>query len=771
MKPTRRRPLSSSLLLTAAVVVVSVLLSMTPGVQATEVTVSSSPETEFRRTTMLRFAGSGLGSTTTLALPAGFEQRTFWDLSGVIEGVTYGRVADHCPDAPAADESLRCSLLRGQLRESRTVRVGDRYDSAVLQGAVVAEGILLLPSGPREVLLHRESFTDASGELRRRYRFVEAAGRVAATLEGREPEPGTAFRVESGELVLVRDALADNGITIPYPALHAALTPGATGFLQYSVETDTPLTDLDPSWTSVPEMIATDAVDVDYQPDPGDPSSEVTLPEVWDFSGLPPGLLDHRTFNTTRDDPAGASCFDGCTARDVGETPADGTWQAYLKIDRYGPGGTLTAQDYFALNDNDTGADPSIDVPFTARDVGHPEDWTQVCFEQSAGGNDRFLRFFRFSGATPESAVLGVGDSWTSGVWNECDDGNGLRLTLSGVCGEGCYPSCSTLAPRARGRLGDGAGFRMTAVEDGFIHVPAGNYLPALLLRQDTDLLAGVDFITTCQLGSTALRAFDYFWVSEQYGLLALVSSPSDETITGDDWTAVGNVTDGADFTWGPYPPYQIEAQACLAGTRIDWALPADGSNLGGEPGITDWGYVVSWGDSDDAEALADWDANGNRTALPGEEGYLAAPAGSEPTSITIQGWPGAALDATVVTALRYTDPDVGDVVPYRSAALFKVRADPAQLSSQAFNIGFAVAPFVDKAGDDLLLSWPARDGASGYHLKVFDLASGDEIACPAGLDCDPATSSTTHVGGASAAVDFGYRVQAVDPCGSRSRN
>jgi hypothetical protein len=87
------------------------------------------------------------------------------------------------------------------------------------------------------------------------------------------------------------------------------------------------------------------------------------------------------------------------------------------------------------------------------------EDRTQVCFQQSAGGANRFLRFFRFTGIDPASSVLGVGGSWTSGAWTECDPTHGLRLTAASVCGSSCYPGCTALAtPYARGMLGAGAG-------------------------------------------------------------------------------------------------------------------------------------------------------------------------------------------------------------------------------------------------------------------------------------------------------------------------
>ena len=276
-----------------------------------------------------------------------------------------------------------------------------------------------------------------------------------------------------------------------------------------------------------------------------------------------------------------------------------------------------------------------------------------------------------------------------------------------------------------------------------------------------------------CNISPTRLRAFDYFWLHEDFGLLALVSSPSDETgtIEAEDWSIFGNVTDGADFTWGPYPPYQTEATACLSGTKIAWALPQDGSNLTGEPGITDYGYVVSWGSLTDPDDLADWDTNPNHTAFPGDAGYLAAPVGSEPTSNVITSWAGPSINATVVTALRYTDPDVGDQSTYRSPAFYKVTADPARLDSGTFNIGNGVAPFVHKSGADAALSWPAVPGAGSYTLRVYDLDARIQIACPAGLDCSPTTAGTTHVDALASATNYGYRAFAVDSCGEESAN
>jgi hypothetical protein len=136
-----------------------------------------------------------------------------------------------------------------------------------------------------------------------------------------------------------------------------------------------------------------------------------------------------------------------------------------------------------------------------------------------------------------------------------------------------------------------------------------------------------------------------------------------------------------------------------------------------------------------------------------------------------IGGWPGSSINVTVVTALRYTDPTIGDVRPYRSAALYKVVEDPARLDPATFVVGDGVNPFVTRSGDDLVLTWPAVPGAVSYVLRVWDLDTRLEISCPAGLDCAPAAPQATHVGGAVEPANLGYRVFAVDPCGAASSN
>lgn len=569
-------------------------------------------------------------------------------------------------------------------------------------------------------------------------------------------------------------------VQVPYTNLHRALAPGATGFLQYSfvgttATPTTPLSSVIPAWTSVGAMISIDQTNVSYQPDPADPSSTLVIPKVWDFTGLQKPALAYRTFNTTRDDTSWDTCLESCSVKNQTASPPDGSWQGYLKIDTFNPNGSVLTRDLFLLNDNDTGADPSIDVPFVAFDELDAMDREQICFDDSAGGANRLLKFFKFHGANPSVAVMSLGDpAWSSGAWTNCTNGAGLFLTTASTCGNQCYPGCSAAAtPRARGMLdiAAGVGFRMTVIDEGYVHVPAGNYVPALLLRQDTDIQAGVSFFGTCNLGTTRNRAFDYFWVSDAYGLLASVSSPTDTTGTlpPDDWSSIGNATDGSDFTWGPFPPWQFSAQACLAGTRVTWSLPADGSNLGGNPGVADYGYVVSWGTQTDPNALADWNANPNHTPLPGEAGYLAAPAGSEPTSTIITGWAGSTINTTVVTALHYTDPSAGDQRAYRSTAFSKVTRTPARLDSGTFLVGEAVAPFTAKSGSDIVLTWPAVPGAASYDIRVWDLSTRLEISCPSGLDCHPTSATATHAGAAVSATSYGYRVTAVDPCGAAS--
>ncbi|HZM69517.1 MAG TPA: hypothetical protein VFB95_04025 [Candidatus Cryosericum sp.] len=629
----------------------------------------------------------------------------------------------------------------------------DDLDLRKTEAEVVAEGIALLPAGPREVILLRETIREAGASPRLRYRFLTRSGFEAAVLEGPRPSAAGGYFPDRAELLMEAPAAVDDGIVISYATLSKSLLPGATGFLQYSLAQDAVLDTIHPGWTSVAAMIAPDAA------------------SVWDFASIDPLALEIRTFNSTRGDLLGSSCLESCAVRDQGLAPADGTWQAWLKIDHYAPSGSYLTRDVFLLNDNDTGANPSIDVPYLAQDELNTDDHTQICLQQSAGGAQRLLRFFRFAGADPSSAMLRLGDTWTSGAWTNCTDAAGLRLTLASACGDQCYPGCSSVSPRARGMLASSAGFAATIVEDGFLHVAAGNYVPSLLLRQDTDLQAGRSLLGICNLGTVRNRFFDYFWVQERYGLMALVSSTTDATGTlpPGDWASAGNLTDRVDVTWGPFPPYQMEARACLGGTRIGWSLPADGSNLEDAPGIGDWGYVVSWGSDTDPESLADWTTNPNHTPLPGEAGYLLAPPGAEPTSAIITTWPGPAMQATVVSALRYTDPGAGDVRAYRSAAFFKVVADPARLDPGAFAVGPGVDPFVTLSGNDVVLSWPAVPGASSYRLRVWDLETRQEIPCPTGLDCAPVSPAALHAGGRTASQSFAYRVFAVDTCGGVS--
>ena len=574
------------------------------------------------------------------------------------------------------------------------------------------------------------------------------------------------------------DAPTVGPVQIPYTSLHRTLVPGATGFLQYSfvgtpATPTTALSSVRPGWTTVPAMIAISQTNVAYQPDPTDPSTQVILPKVWDWTTLQKPILSYRTFNTTRDDTAWDTCLQSCSLKNQTAAPPDGTWQGMLKIDTFNPNGTVLTRDLFMLNDNDTGADPSIDVPFVAFDEIGSSDREQICFDDSAGGASRLLKFLKFRGANPSVAVMSLGDpAWSSGAWTSCSNSAGLFLTVQSTCGNQCYPACSAPAsPRARGMLGAGSGFRMTVLDEGYVRMPSGTYVPALLLRQDTDIEAGVNLFGTCNVGTTRNRAFDYFWVSDYYGLLASVSSPTDTTGTlpPDDWSSIGNVFDGADFTWGPYPPASITATACLSGTKIGWSLPADGSNLNGNPGVSSYGYVVSWGSQTDPSALADWNANPNHTPLPGEAGYLVAPAGSEPSSTVVTGWPGSSISATVTTALSYTDPSVGDQHAYRSAAFFAVTENPARLDPSTFRVGQSVAPLTSKSGANVQLTWPAVPGASAYKVHVWNLATRLEIPCPAGLDCQPATPTATHVGGASSATSYGYRVTALDACGGES--
>ncbi|RMG47000.1 MAG: hypothetical protein D6718_04485 [Acidobacteria bacterium] len=779
---------------------------------------------EGQRFALLRVEGKALGE-----LPRAFERRTFWDLRPLAARGTLfsGRFLSareaglgETAAAVGADGAL-CFFRRGPKGDERrvgcllfdrsgTAPEGPRWlwsdlpepaplgllpaspgmtaPAATAVGARelweaggqrfvrsgVAEGVVVVPGGPAEAVLVREEVRGAEEGPRLRLRFVDRRGGTVALLEGPLPAAGEPFRPRLADMLAGGGTDSNDGIEIGYESLSGALRPKTVGVFQRAVVSDTPLTSLNPAWTSAGEMISIDQFGVDYQPDPGDPGSATTLPEVWDFTGLVEANLTHRRFLTTRDDIDGPApdCPETCAVRDLGPNPPDGTWQAYLKADYYTPTGGYLTRDIFTLNDNDTGANPSIDIPYLSQDEMNTEDWTQVCYEQSAGGPDRLFRFLRFSGPDPATATMKVGDTWTSGNWTECDDAHGLKLTTASQCDPLCWPGCNGNDPRARGLLPGNAGFRMTVVEDGWVHVPQGNYVPSLLMRQDTELEAGIDFLFgVCNLGTSRQHSYDYYWLHERYGLLARVSAPTDPDamITPDDWSHTGNVADNAEFTWGPFPPKQTEALACLSGTLVRWSLPDNGANLTGEPGVTDYGYVVSWGTDPDPERLADWNTNPNHTPLPGEPGYLAAPPGNEPTEHVITGWPGGPIHVTVTTALRYTDPDYGDTTAYRSAAFYKVVEDPATLDPATFRVGPDVAPFVSRSGPDIVLDWPPVAGADHYLVRVWDLSTRSEIPCPAGMDCNPPTPHTVHPGAAEDGKHYGYRAYAVDPCGEVS--
>lgn len=758
--------------------------------------------------------------TDPAALPAlgpGWEGRTFWDLRlDPSQGrlvrwrvltpidVGLGKVAARvgadralCAEDEAGGARLGCRLYRDAARgpdgpralwtdvigesmdrlgssmgDGDALSTGSVYARGPVSGRGVAEGVVIVNDGPHEAVVLRESF-QAAGEERLRYRFVSTTGESVALLEGPQPAHGRPFLPDRGEVLVSGGTRADDGMTIEYSRFSSALTPGVTGFLQYSLVDDTLLTTVNPAWTSITAATGISQTTVNYQPDPGDPASQQVLPEVWDFTGLSTVALDYRTFNSTRDEVAGSSCPTVCATKDQSATPPDGTWQAYLKIDTFEPLGTRFTRDIFMLNDNDTGANPSIDVPFVSQDEFNTDNWSQICFEQSAGGAERLLRFFQFTGANPASAVVGVGDSWGSGNWTACNPNNGLYLTAASICDPQCWPGCNIpiFVPGAQGQLSANRGLESAIIEDGWVHLPTGNYVPALLMLQETHLIAGTEFLGTCNVSPQREHFYDYFWLNSDYGLLASISSLTDTvgTMPANDWSALGNMTDGVDVTWGPFPPFQTEAEACLSGTWVGWSLPSDGSNPNTAPNIANYGYEVFWGNLTDPDALADPGTNPNHSPLLGNTGYLAAPAGSEPTSTVITGWGGASINITVATSLTYTDPDLADQRNYRSAVFYKVEENPATLNASTFRVGQAVVPFVTRGVTDLQLDWPAVAGAESYEIKIFDLDTGNLIPCPGGMDCTPTSNTTVHPGAVNDGNSYGYLAYARDYCGELS--
>ncbi|NIM00234.1 MAG: hypothetical protein GTN89_04940, partial [Acidobacteria bacterium] len=321
-------------------------------------------------------------------------------------------------------------LIAGDRFTDRWLDGGDA--TKTIDGVALAEGIALTPAGPAEVVLLRE-VVSSRDTTQTRFRFVEENGRTVAVFE---TESGAPVR---GSVLAEADRLADDGLTIGYEKLSASLTPGSIGFLQYSMsftgvnclaDVDcssanaicigadpvavppvpgscrAPLSDLRAGWTGIADAIGIDQTNLPYQPDPDDPTTAQNLPEVWEFATLNTANLQQRTFNTIRNDTGWNTCLETCAVRDVTATPPDGTWQAYLKIDNYDESGSFVTRDLFMFNDNDTGADPSIDVPFVVQDQANASDRSQICFEQSGGNSaDRLLEFFQFTGPDPASAV------------------------------------------------------------------------------------------------------------------------------------------------------------------------------------------------------------------------------------------------------------------------------------------------------------------------------------------------------------------------------
>ena len=678
---------------------------------------------------------------------------------------------------PLDDEPLPSTLHLGDRYVVRSLlKTVDRAQSLTRRTEwieAVGEGILLTPAGPRESLLLRaleyddgEPLNVAGREDRWRvsYRWICSRQGEVARVTGPEMSRAPFFATPQSVVVLGEWGDVAQGITIEKAKL--PLVPRTLFLAQYYAPSGScprppspPLSTIDPAWTNAGAMISDRVTRTD-------PQTGSSLVDTWDFvdAGVDPatnGGTSYATFAESaivqvRDEDAGIACPASCTTKDVTPPYANATWQYYLKFDfRNNTSGARVTRDAYLINDNDV-TNPSLDVTLLSQDELACSNYSFVCFSRGPNILAKFLQF-NFNG--PNWTLMwdpppGGSDRWTNTGWSGCQNSGGLAVWDAETAGT-CSTSPDGFAQSGSGCASPGYGLDFEAVEDGYVRVRTGNILPSVLVRQHTALEPGalIFFVCVRPAGNRQFN-YDYWWYSEGYGILARVSGPNDTTcaVTPTSWTT----TDGAYFSYGLFPPYQVGAQACLGKVRVSWTRPlgCPGPNCDTERYIDN--YKVYWGPTPGSKA------NASTLLAKTQTSYDITTGLSSPTYVS------------VVTTYTYADPDLGNT-PYESPLSYGVSATPLVPATFVVgnNLGDGDPPptpdAVLKVGSEIYFPWETVAGAASYQLER-------------GTSPDPATHAnyagplltntyTTTDGSGADGNDYYYEVLAYDPCGQLSTN
>ena len=242
---------------------------------------------------------------------------------------------------------------------------------------------------------------------------------------------------------------------------------------------------------------------------------------------------------------------------------------------------------------------------------------------------------WQFQSEDPEGWYMELGDVWASGQF-DCE-----QNIFNHVCPSDCdqVAFCRIYAGSCSGYAGNQT---TTVVAEGPVTLPSGHIFQSLVARNVSEFCVWIDDSDCSGFLPTKVRTVIYMWQVPYLGTVARLVSPQNGPA---DFVTFSDVTE-ADIKFGLFPPVSVAAGITTDDTvQLSW-------NPGTETDRID-GYAVHWGPTSGAAG-----AYSNRTAQPATSGTVATLGGLDP---------GTEYFFTVTSLSDHPNPATGVTKTYES--------------------------------------------------------------------------------------------------------
>ncbi len=521
----------------------------------------------------------------------------------------------------------------------------------------VGIGWVLLPSGPREVVLQRALVASGGGRgpglATLVHRFVDPRAGVVAEIEG-PAGPSGRGRSSITAARFVEQVLA-----------------GAATLKIYVDQLDTPaFSGVSYGWDKGPNTTVSSLTPQSYAT-----MGDLLAADTWDFSGDMSGAGEDASTGVP------VTPAETCNSGQCGYNPGGLHPSRIMSREDITAtsGGALTKIN--AVTEREVRAtDVTVwlrgGAQFEGSNAAPPNGESRFCYVNDDGVARTPVPIWRFPNQDALGYYMQPGDpAWVGGPFN-CE-----QSIFNTVCGvNGVIPKL--FVKGCAGTSGSHTGTQSGQIlKGGVVTLPSGHTFNALLVKTLADFCVYAASGCPSLFKVDEVRTFVYLWQVPVIGTVARLTSAQNPA----DGTSITTVA-GTDLIFGLFPPLSITATGTTDTTlSLSWDPGRDTHRI--------TGYKVYWGTTSGSGGPYPFDSARN----PGQ----VAIAG---TGATISGLtPGTAYYATVTSLSDFRDPSTGITTTYESLLYpTQVSGDPAfvyPIEVQARTTGGTCIPTAEVGG------------------------------------------------------------------------